>query len=278
MRTNQRLLLIAIATILMLPLPALAQKAPKPTNGTVSFSCPNQAGETTNPLRISLTVSKPGKNSLVNGNPQGTDVDGNHNFPSHTTEGGIGAYYKGLLTNAGWQENTDFTVSGGVINFYGITKLDCGVSKSGVDCNGSTDSKDVPFQPIPSKDIKVVKLERPGRGMDGSLALTGFGIHWNPNQTITTSTSSVMVHFAATDTALGVINKVYRALASAGWKAAINAAGELEITANSAGDPLTSLHHSIAYYSDDATEENDDHWIFTVVSSDPQADVDAAPR
>lgn len=162
-----------------------------------------------------------------------------------------------------------------MINFYGITALDCGANKSGVNCNGSTDSKDVAFQPIGSNDIKVVKLERPGNGMDGSLALTGFGIHWNPNQTFTTSTSSAFVHFAATDTALGVITKVRNALALAGWQATINAVGELEISTNSAGDPLTSLHHSIAYYSEDESEENDDHWTFTVVSSDPQADADA---
>jgi hypothetical protein len=274
MRKIRRPVLLGLFAALSLSLPALGQKAPKPTNGTVAFYVPEV---TTLEIRTSLTVEKPGKNPLVNGNPQPPQpgqVDGNHNFPEGTTSGGIGSYYKGLLTNAGWKEPEDFTSDGGVINFYGITKLDGGVNKKGIKCNGATDSKEIPFEAITAKEIKVVKMIRPGQGMDGSLTLVAFGVRFNPNQTFTTSTSTVATHFAATDSALAVLTRVRNSLAEAGWQAAINADGDLEISRNGAGDPVSSLYHEIEYYADDDAEENDDHWVFTVVGPVTDADAD----
>src|SRR4029079_13219493 len=104
-------------------------------------------------------------------------------------------YYKGLLSNNGWKEGTDFTVDGGVINFYGIIKLDGGTNKGGVKCGGSTDSKDVPFGQISANDIKVVKMIRDGRRMNGSLTLLGFGLLVKPDQPFATSTSTVTAYF-----------------------------------------------------------------------------------
>ena len=280
MRTMQRLMLIGFLASLVFSLPVLGQaKVPKPTNGTVSVYVPSV---TTNEARVSLTVAKPSdpppappKKPLVNGNPGAGEVDGNHNFPAGTTSGGIGSYYKGLLTNNGWKEPQDFTVDGGVINFYGITKLDCGVSKGGgIKCNGATDSKDVPVTQIAANDIKVVKMIRDGRRMDGSLTLVGFGVRFKPDQTFTTSTSTVTAYFTARDSAAGAITKIRDALLRAGWRAAINAEGDLEITSNAAGAPVFSLYHQIEYFSDDETEENDDHWVFTVVGT-PAADADS---
>ena len=279
MRTIQRLMLIGFLASLVFSLPVLGQgKVPKPTNGTVSFYVPSV---TTGEVRTSLTVTKPNspppatpEKPLVNGNPAAGEVDGNHNFPAGTTSGGIGSYYKGLLTNNGWKEPEDFTVDGGVINFYGITKLDGGTNKGGVKCGGSTDSKDVPFGEIGEKDIKVVKMIRDGRRMDGSLILVGFGVRFKPDQTLTTSTSTVTAYFTARDSAAGAIAKIRDALVKAGWRAAINVEGDLEITSNAAGAPVSSLYHQIEYYSDDATEENDDHWVFTVVGP-PAVDADS---
>jgi hypothetical protein len=280
MRTIQRLMLIGLTASLLFSLPVLGQgKVPQPTNGTVSFYVPSV---TTGEVRTSLTVTKPSdpppappRKPLVNGNPGAGEVDGNHNFPAGTTSGGIGAYYKGLLSNNGWKEGTDFTVDGGVINFYGITKLDGGVNKGGVKCGGATDSKDVPFGAISANNIKVVKMIRDGRRMDGSLTLVGFGVRFKPDQTFTTSTSTVTAYFTARDSAAGAIAKIRDALVKAGWQAAINTEGDLEITSNAAGAPVSSLYHQIEYYSDDATEENDDHWVFTVVA--PATDTDSVP-
>jgi hypothetical protein len=272
MRTIQRLMLIGFIASLVFSLPVLGQGATKATNATVSFYVPTV---TTGEVRTSLTVDKPGgtppRKKLVNGNPGAGEVDGNHNFPPGTTSGGIGSYYKGLLSNNGWKEGTDFTVDGGVINFYDITQLDWGANKGGVKSKGATDGK-IPSGEIGTKDIKVVKMIRDGRRMDGSLTLVGFGVQLRPDQTFTTSTSTVTTHFTARDSAAGAITKIRDALVKARWKAAINAEGDLEISSNAAGAPVSSLYYEVEYYSDDVNQENDDHWVLTTV--DPTTDAD----
>lgn len=274
MRTIQRLMLIGLIASLVFSLPVLGQGAPpKATNATVSFYVPTV---TTLEVRTSLTVDKPGgtppRKKLVNGNPGAGEVDGNHNFPAGTTSGGIGSYYKGLLSNNGWKEGTDFTVDGGVINFYDITQLDWGSNKGGVKSKGATDGK-IPSGEIDAKDIKVVKMIRDGRRMDGSLTLVGFGVQFKPDRTFTTSTSTVTTHFTARDSAAGAIAKIRDALVKARWKAAINTEGDLEISRNAAGVPVSSLYFEVEYYPDDVNQENDDHWVLTTV--DPTADADS---
>lgn len=202
------------------------------------------------------------------------------------------AYYRGILANAGYKDPDDFTIDGGVINFYGVDKLDGGCKKGGVKCSGATDSpKTNPFGEVDPRaanlkaglkatdskagDIKVVQMQRPGRGMDGSLTLVAFGILWNADQTFETATSTITVHFSATDSAYVAMAKVRDALLRAGWEAVLTADAQLLITRNGRGAQVASLYHEISYFPSGSFTENDDHWVFWTGSlSDVDADGD----
>ncbi len=240
--------------------------APKTTNGSVAFKVNCDRGIFDQEIRATLTVEKPGKTSLIDGAPGAGQVDGNHNFPRGTNAGGVGAYYKGLLINAGWKEGTDFKVEDGTINFFGISKLDAGSNHQHLVVEGSTDSKDVPYTPIPAPpEKKKASVIRKGATVDGALTLTGFGIHWSSGQPVSTSTSTVTTRFTAQDSADQILAKVCKTLVAAGWDAVINADGQLEIRKNGQGDYVYSLSHQVEYYPS-ATDEtgNEDHWIFTL--------------
>ena len=250
------------------PLFAQAGGAPKTTNGTVSFKVNCSEGVIDQEIRATLTVEKPGKTSLVNGAPAAGQVDGNHNFPAGTTAGGVGAYYKGLLGNNGWTEGTDFKVDGGTITFFGISKLDAGTNHQHLVVDGSTDSKDVPYNSVAPAEPpkKKVAMTRGKKGMAGSITLVGFGLHWRPGQPASTTTSVVTARFTELDSAAEVLTKVRNALVAAGWKAELNALGEVEISTNRTGDPVYSIFHEIQYAADADADgaENEDHWIFTL--------------
>jgi hypothetical protein len=208
-------------------------------------------------MTTSLTVAKAGKTSLVNGTPGAGEVSGRHNFPAHVNRGGIAAYYKLVLHNAGWVDGTDYSVSGGAIHFFGISTLDGGASNKEVAVEGSMDSKDVPWTEIPK--VQHVRIERDGPGQDGSITLVAFGVDLEiPAETISTSTSPVIVDFLATDSAGGILIKIRDALVADGWIAAIND-GVLTIQKNGHGDSIYSLWHSVAYTGEGS---NEDHWIF----------------
>jgi hypothetical protein len=249
--------------------PAYAAGA-KPTNGTVTFNVTagSKGGTvTTGPCVATLTVTKPGKGSLTNGAPGQNDPpnsqDGSHAFPKSSSPGGITTYYQGVLVAAGYTSPADFTISGGQINFYGITGLDGGCSNSQVEVNGSTDSKSIPFVQIPDK--KIVQIQRDMLwGMDGTIRVVGFGVRLDlANQTIRTSCSSVCIDFSASDSAADIALAMYSALIANGWTAGINVDGNLEVTTNAQGDSIYSLYHSIRYAPDATHIENHDHWIFT---------------
>jgi hypothetical protein len=262
------------------PAPPLFAQAggggPKTTNGTVSFKVNCSEGVIDQEIRATLTVEKPGKTSLVNGPPAAGQVDGNHNFPAGTTAGGVGAYYKGLLSNNGWTEGTDFKVDGGTITFFGISKLDAGTNHQHLVVDGSTDSKDVPYTPVaPAKtEKKKVAMTRGRKGMAGAITLVGFGLHWRSGQPVSTTTSMVTVQFTELDSAAEVLTKVRNALVAAGWKAELNALGEVEISSNRTGDPVYSIFHEIQYDSDADVDGagNEDHWIFTLAPNPTVSD------
>jgi hypothetical protein len=244
---------------------------PKTTNGSVSFKVNCKGGIIDQEIRATLTVEKPGKTPLVNATPPPAgQVDGNHNFPAGTTAGGVGAYYKGLLANNGWKENTDFKVDGGTITFFGISKLDGGTNHQHLVVDGSTDSKDVPYTPVTPAEPpkKTIGMTRGERGMAGTVTLVGFGLHWSPGQPASSSTAVLTVPFGAESSAAEVLAGLADALVAAGWQASLNALGEVEIARTPAGDPVYSLHHRIEYLpgaTPDADQAgNEDHWIFTL--------------
>jgi hypothetical protein len=270
----RRLATVAVALALAgLPAPPLLAQAggggPKTTNGTVSFKVNCAGGIIDQEIRATLTVEKPGKTSLVNGNPGAGQVDGNHNFPAGTTAGGVGAYYKGLLSNNGWTEGTDFKVDGGTITFFGISKLDAGTNHQHLVVDGSTDSKDVPYSPVTPADPpkKKVTMSRGSHGMAGAITLVGFGLHWSSDQPVSSSTSVVTARFEAQDSAAEVLVKLRDTLVAAGWEATLNGLGEVEIGHSQGGDLVYSLFHEIAYESDPDGVGNEDHWVFTLASS-----------
>ncbi len=228
------------------------------TNGTVTFQV--AGSKTGGPVMTTLTVKKNGKKEIVNGPSGNNTVDGRHNFPKNSTTAGIGAYYRLLLNNAGWVEGTDFSISGGQINFFGIEKLDGGASNKQVSVNGTTDSLTIQYQSVAPKPLKKrMRIERNGATRGGSITLVAFGIKWDTvNHTITTSTSEVKVLFLAGDSASQLLQKIHDALDDAGWTASIDG-GWLTIEKNAAGHDIYSLWHSILY---EGEGENGDHWVF----------------
>jgi hypothetical protein len=248
--------LVAVATLIALGHTCDAQTTT--TNGTVTFQV--GGSKTGGSVMTTLTVKKAGKKELVNGNPGQDQVDGRGNFPKNSTTAGIGAYYKLILKNAGWVEGTDFTISGGQINFHGVEKLDGGASNKEVSVNGSTLSKAIVFQAVTPKPLKKkVKFERNGAGQDGNVTFVAFGIEWDMTaHTITTSVSEVKVHFLAGDTGPEVLQKILDGLVEAGWNASIDG-GWLAIDTNSEGHDVYALWHSITYVGEGS---NEDHWVF----------------
>lgn len=253
---------------------------PKTTNGSVSFKVNCAGGIIDQEIRATLTVEKPGKTSLVNGNPGAGQVDGNHNFPATTNAGGVGAYYRGLLSNANWTENTDFKVAGGTITFFGISKLDAGTNHQHLVVDGSTDSTDVPYTAVTPAEPpkKKVAMTRGSQGAVGSITLVGFGLHWSAGRPVSSSTSVVTARFEAKDSAADVLAKLRDALVVAGWDAALNGSGEIEIGHGPTGDPIDSIFHEIAYESSGVSDAddagNEDHWIFTLAPNPAVSVVD----
>lgn len=260
----------AVAAALMLGSRLSADDPPATTNGSVSFDviCEHggEQGVIDQTIRAVVTVEKPGRKPLVNGNPGPDQVDGGHNFPAGTTAGGVADYYRLLLLNAGWLEGTDFSVAGGTINFRGISKLDSGSSHGHLKATGSTDSKDVPYTPVPGEEPKkkTCMLERSGTTQDGILTIVGFGLEWNAGNTVTSSWSIAHVPFSANDSASAVMMKVRDALVAADWAATINANGAVVITKNSHGDFIYSIWQSVAYSETTGHTENEDHWIWDI--------------
>jgi hypothetical protein len=182
-------------------------------------------------------------------------------------------YYSTLLKQNGWTEGQDFAVAGGVLHFFGVTKLDGG-TKGPVGHGGATDNKRIPYDPIRKLAVasrRRARVERSATRQDGLCTLIAFGIVWNSVEedvTITTSTSTVAAHFSADDSAEQVIAKIKNACVDAGWDVTLDAAGDLVLTATAGGVGIFSLWWEVDYFESEGHTENDDHWAFEVIEDD----------
>ena len=239
---------------------------PTSTNGTVTFKVPDGGGTTTGACRTCLTVTKTGRPPLVNGTPGPGQVDGNHNNPSGQTASGAANYYAGVLANAGYTTPADYSVRGGVINFYGVSKLDGGSSNNHINVNGSTDATNLAYTTVtPAKQVGLI---RNSNTMNGTITLTGFGLSWTSSTTVTPNCSQFSVNFTASDTAAQVLIKIRDEAVALGWNASIDGDGELVLSSMAGGLGIASLAHSTRYEETEGHTTNDDHWVFSAVTEE----------